>query len=98
MRKYMCNLNLCFSNIYLEHFVLNVYSFRVIYKLLASKSEGIRVQALKAMGYFLKHLPPKRKAEVMLGHGLFSLLAERLMLQTNLITMTTYNVLFEVGL
>ncbi|KAL2780952.1 lipopolysaccharide-responsive and beige-like anchor protein isoform 4 [Daubentonia madagascariensis] len=69
---------------------------RVIYKLLASKSEGIRVQALKAMGYFLKHLSPKRKAEVMLGHGLFSLLAERLMLQTNLITMTTYNVLFEI--
>lgn len=69
---------------------------RVIYKLLASKSEGIRVQALKAMGYFLKHLAPKRKAEIMLGHGLFSLLAERLMLQTNLITMTTYNVLFEI--
>ncbi|XP_057581685.1 lipopolysaccharide-responsive and beige-like anchor protein isoform X2 [Hippopotamus amphibius kiboko] len=69
---------------------------RVVYKLMASKSEGIRVQALKAMGYFLKHLAPKRKAEVMLGHGLFSLLAERLMLQTNLITMTTYNVLFEI--
>ncbi|XP_051822312.1 lipopolysaccharide-responsive and beige-like anchor protein [Antechinus flavipes] len=69
---------------------------RVIYKLLASTSEGIRVQALKALGYFLKHLPPKRKAEVMLGHGLFSLLAERLMLQTSVITMTTYNVLFEI--
>ncbi|XP_048798569.1 lipopolysaccharide-responsive and beige-like anchor protein isoform X5 [Lagopus muta] len=69
---------------------------QVIYKLLASKSEGIRVQALKVMGYFLKHLPPKRKAEIMLGHGLFSLLAERLMLHTNLITMTTYNVLFEI--
>nr|XP_044987386.1 lipopolysaccharide-responsive and beige-like anchor protein isoform X2 [Jaculus jaculus] len=69
---------------------------RVIYKLLASKSEGIRVQALKALGYFLKHLAPKRKAEVMLGHGLFSLLAERLMLHTNLTTMTTYNVLFEI--
>ncbi|XP_055000406.1 lipopolysaccharide-responsive and beige-like anchor protein isoform X1 [Sorex araneus] len=69
---------------------------RVIYKLMASTSEGIRVQALKAMGYFLKHLAPKRKAEVMLGHGLFSLLAERLMLQTNVITMTTYNVLFEI--
>ncbi|XP_066242463.1 lipopolysaccharide-responsive and beige-like anchor protein isoform X4 [Saccopteryx leptura] len=69
---------------------------RVIYKLLASTNEGIRVQALKAMGYFLKQLAPKRKAEVMLGHGLFSLLAERLMLQTNLITMTTYNVLFEI--
>ncbi|NXT30735.1 LRBA protein, partial [Pelecanoides urinatrix] len=69
---------------------------QVVYKLLASQSEGIRVQALKVMGYFLKHLAPKRKAEVMLGHGLFSLLAERLMLQTSLITMTTYNVLFEV--
>uniref|UniRef100_A0A5F8H0X4 Lipopolysaccharide-responsive and beige-like anchor protein n=1 Tax=Monodelphis domestica TaxID=13616 RepID=A0A5F8H0X4_MONDO len=69
---------------------------RVIYKLLASTSEGIRVQALKALGYFLKHLPSKRKAEVMLGHGLFSLLAERLMLQTSFITMTTYNVLFEI--
>ncbi|KAJ6668694.1 hypothetical protein lerEdw1_012177 [Lerista edwardsae] len=69
---------------------------RVVYKLLASKSEGIRVQALKVMGYFLKHLAPKRKAEVMLGHGLFSLLGERLMLQTTTITMTTYNVLFEM--
>ncbi|GAB0189269.1 lipopolysaccharide-responsive and beige-like anchor protein [Grus japonensis] len=69
---------------------------QVVYKLLASQSEGIRVQALKVMGYFLKHLSPKRKAEVMLGHGLFSLLAERLMLQTSLITMTTYNVLFEI--
>ncbi|XP_026553920.1 lipopolysaccharide-responsive and beige-like anchor protein isoform X3 [Pseudonaja textilis] len=69
---------------------------RVIYKLLASKSEGIRVQALKVMGYFLKHLAPKRKAEIMIGHGLFSLLTERLTLQTNLISMTTYNVLFEI--
>ncbi|XP_075786138.1 lipopolysaccharide-responsive and beige-like anchor protein isoform X3 [Pelodiscus sinensis] len=69
---------------------------RVVYKLLASKSEGIRVQALKAMGFFLKHLAPKRKAEVMLGHGLFSLLAERMMLHTGVITMTTYNVLFEI--
>ncbi|KAJ7394967.1 hypothetical protein BTVI_159220 [Pitangus sulphuratus] len=70
---------------------------QVVYKLLASQSEGIRVQALKVMGYFLKHLAPKRKAEVMLGHGLFSLLAERLMLQTSLFTMTTYNVLFETS-
>nr|XP_014344056.1 PREDICTED: lipopolysaccharide-responsive and beige-like anchor protein isoform X1 [Latimeria chalumnae] len=69
---------------------------RIVYKLLASKSEGIRVQALKVMGYFLKHLVPKRKAEIMLGHGLFSLLSERLMLQTNVFTMTTYNVLFEI--
>ncbi|XP_068583930.1 lipopolysaccharide-responsive and beige-like anchor protein isoform X3 [Cebidichthys violaceus] len=69
---------------------------RVIYKLLASKSEGIRVQTLKVMGYFLKYLPPKRKPEVMLSHGLFSLLTERLMLHSGQFTMTTYNVLFEI--
>ncbi|XP_053559708.1 lipopolysaccharide-responsive and beige-like anchor protein isoform X2 [Bombina bombina] len=69
---------------------------RVVYKLLASKSEGIRVQALKVLGYFLKHLSPKRKLEIMNSHGLFSLLSERLMLQPNLISMTTYNVLFEI--
>ncbi|XP_041839635.1 lipopolysaccharide-responsive and beige-like anchor protein isoform X4 [Melanotaenia boesemani] len=69
---------------------------RVIYKLLASKSEGIRVQGLKVMGYFLKSLSPKRKAEVMLSHGLFSLLTERLMLHSSQFTMTTYNVLFEI--
>ncbi|XP_076585380.1 lipopolysaccharide-responsive and beige-like anchor protein isoform X3 [Chaetodon auriga] len=69
---------------------------RVIYKLLASKSEGIRVQTLKVMGYFLKHMPPKRKSEVMLSHGLFSLLTERLTLNASQFTMTTYNVLFEI--
>ncbi|KAM8879745.1 lipopolysaccharide-responsive and beige-like anchor protein isoform 3-T3 [Spinachia spinachia] len=69
---------------------------RVVYKLLASTSEGIRVQTLKVMGYFLKYLPPKRKSEVMLSHGLFSLLTERLMLHSDQFTMTTYNVLFEI--
>uniref|UniRef100_A0A672GGH9 LPS-responsive vesicle trafficking, beach and anchor containing n=1 Tax=Salarias fasciatus TaxID=181472 RepID=A0A672GGH9_SALFA len=69
---------------------------RVIYKLLASKSEGIRVQTLKVLGYFLKHLSPKRKAEVMMSHGLFSLLTERLMLHSSQFTMTTYNALFEI--
>uniref|UniRef100_A0A3Q2YNQ3 LPS responsive beige-like anchor protein n=2 Tax=Hippocampus comes TaxID=109280 RepID=A0A3Q2YNQ3_HIPCM len=69
---------------------------RVIYKLLASKSEGIRVQTLKVLGYFLKHLPPKRKSDVMLSHGLFSLLTERLMLHSAQFSMTTYNVLFEI--
>lgn len=36
-----------------------VFLFRVIYKLLASKSESIWVQALKVLGYFLKHLGHK---------------------------------------
>ncbi|XP_066518418.1 LOW QUALITY PROTEIN: lipopolysaccharide-responsive and beige-like anchor protein [Hoplias malabaricus] len=69
---------------------------RVIYKLLASNSEGIRVQALKVLGYFLRHLPPKRKSEVMLSNGLFSLLTERLLLHSSQFSMTTYNVLFEI--
>lgn len=69
---------------------------RVIYKLLASTCEPIRVQTIKVLGYFLKHLSPKRKSEVMLSHGLFSLLTERLMLNSNQISMSTYNVLFEI--
>ncbi|XP_037545772.1 lipopolysaccharide-responsive and beige-like anchor protein [Nematolebias whitei] len=69
---------------------------RVIYKLLGSQNEGIRVQTLKVMGYFLKNLLPKRKSEVMLSHGLFSLMTERLMLHFGQFTMTTYNVLYEI--
>ncbi|CAF93903.1 unnamed protein product, partial [Tetraodon nigroviridis] len=69
----------------------------VIFKLLASKSEGIRVQGAESNGrYFLKHMPAKRKSEVMLSSGLFSLLTERLMLHSSQCTMTTYNVLFEI--
>ncbi|XP_006000242.1 neurobeachin a isoform X1 [Latimeria chalumnae] len=69
---------------------------RVIYKLLASKSESIRVQALKVLGYFLKHLGHKRKVEIMHTHSLFTLLGERLMLHTNTVTITTYNTLYEI--
>ncbi|XP_041515187.1 neurobeachin isoform X4 [Microtus oregoni] len=69
---------------------------RVIYKLLASKSESIWVQALKVLGYFLKHLGHKRKVEIMHTHSLFTLLGERLMLHTNTVTVTTYNTLYEI--
>ncbi|XP_031427873.1 neurobeachin a isoform X4 [Clupea harengus] len=70
---------------------------RVVYKLLASKSESIRVQALKVLGYFLKHLGHKRKVEIMHTHSLFTLLGERLMMHTNTVTVTTYNTLYEVS-
>ncbi|XP_030648233.1 neurobeachin a isoform X4 [Chanos chanos] len=69
---------------------------RVIYKLLASKSESIRVQALKVLGYFLKHLGHKRKVEIMHTHSLFTLLGERLMMHTNTLTVTSYNTLYEI--
>ncbi|KAJ7997461.1 hypothetical protein DPEC_G00229250 [Dallia pectoralis] len=69
---------------------------RVICKLLASKSESIRVQALKVLGYFLKHLGHKRKVEIMHTHSLFTLLGERLMTHTNTVSITTYNTLYEI--
>uniref|UniRef100_A0A8B9LPJ6 Neurobeachin b n=1 Tax=Astyanax mexicanus TaxID=7994 RepID=A0A8B9LPJ6_ASTMX len=69
---------------------------RVVYKLLASKSESIRVQALKVLGYFLKHLGHKRKVEIMHTHSLFTLLCERLMLHTSTVSVTTYNTLYEI--
>ncbi|XP_015806867.2 neurobeachin isoform X3 [Nothobranchius furzeri] len=69
---------------------------RVIYKLLASKSENIRVQSLKVLGYFLKHLGHKRKVEIMHTHSLFTLLSERLMLLTNTVSVTLYNTLYEI--
>ncbi|KAM9853820.1 neurobeachin-like isoform 2-T2 [Aulostomus maculatus] len=69
---------------------------RVIYKLMASKSESIRIQSLKVLGYFLKHLGHKRKVEIMHTHSLFALLGERLMLHTNTVTLMTYNTLYEI--
>uniref|UniRef100_A0A8C5G7W0 Neurobeachin n=1 Tax=Gouania willdenowi TaxID=441366 RepID=A0A8C5G7W0_GOUWI len=69
---------------------------RVIYKLMASKSESIRVQSLKVLGYFLKHLGHKRKVEIMHTHSLFTLLGEKLMQHMNTVTVTTYNTLYEI--
>uniref|UniRef100_A0A8C8IH86 Neurobeachin n=1 Tax=Oncorhynchus tshawytscha TaxID=74940 RepID=A0A8C8IH86_ONCTS len=69
---------------------------RVMYKLLASKTESIRVQSLKVLGYFLKHLGHKRKVEIMHTHSLFTLLGERLMLHTNTVSVTIYNTLYEI--
>uniref|UniRef100_A0A3P9I7N3 Neurobeachin n=1 Tax=Oryzias latipes TaxID=8090 RepID=A0A3P9I7N3_ORYLA len=69
---------------------------RVIYKLLASKSENICVQSLKVLAYFLKHLGHKRKVEIMHTHSLFTLLGEKLMIHTNTLSVTIYNTLYEI--
>ncbi|XP_077396974.1 neurobeachin isoform X2 [Festucalex cinctus] len=69
---------------------------RVIYKLLASKSESIQVQSLKVLAYFLKHLGHKRKVEIMHTHSLFTLLGEKLLLHGAAMTVTTYNTLYEI--
>uniref|UniRef100_A0A8C7JKX7 Neurobeachin n=1 Tax=Oncorhynchus kisutch TaxID=8019 RepID=A0A8C7JKX7_ONCKI len=59
-------------------------------------TESIRVQSLKVLGYFLKHLGHKRKVEIMHTHSLFTLLGERLMLHTNTVSVTIYNTLYEI--
>nr|XP_061811916.1 neurobeachin-like [Nerophis lumbriciformis] len=69
---------------------------RVIYKLVASKSENIQVQSLKVLAYFLKHLGHKRKVEIMHTQSLFTLLGEKLLLHGGALTMTTYNTLYEI--
>ncbi|KAK7469905.1 hypothetical protein BaRGS_00036068 [Batillaria attramentaria] len=67
-----------------------------VFKLLASQSEDIRLLALRLLGFFLMRSTYRRKQDAMTPFNLFSLLAERLMLHSNTITMNTYNVLFEI--
>ena len=46
--------------LYLRQWCVYYFLFNsVIYKLLASKNEAVRVQTLKILGYFLKNLQPK---------------------------------------
>ncbi|OQV18752.1 Lipopolysaccharide-responsive and beige-like anchor protein [Hypsibius exemplaris] len=69
---------------------------RAVYKLLAAKSEIIRIQALKLLAFFLRHCTAKRKSDVMQPQNLYSLLSERLLLNNDHITIAVYNVLFEI--
>lgn len=50
---------------------------RTIFKLLASESQLIRLQALKLLGFFLSRSTHKRKYDVMSPYNLYTLLAER---------------------
>ncbi|XP_018329920.1 neurobeachin isoform X3 [Agrilus planipennis] len=69
---------------------------RTIFKLLASESQLIRLQALKLLGFFLSRSTHKRKYDVMSPFNLYTLLAERLLLNENTLTLPTYNVLYEI--
>uniref|UniRef100_A0A2C9K5K0 Uncharacterized protein n=1 Tax=Biomphalaria glabrata TaxID=6526 RepID=A0A2C9K5K0_BIOGL len=69
---------------------------RTIFKLLASQNEDIRLFSLRLLGLFLMRSTYRRKQDAMSPHNLFSLLAERLMLHTQNISMSTYIVLFEI--
>lgn len=69
---------------------------RCIFKLLASESQLIRLQALKLLGFFLSRSTHKRKYDVMSPHNLYTLLAERLLMNEDTLTLPTYNVLYEI--
>ncbi|XP_050298842.1 neurobeachin isoform X6 [Anthonomus grandis grandis] len=69
---------------------------RTIFKLLAMESQLIRLQALKLLGFFLSRSTHKRKYDVMSPHNLYTLLADRLLLNEESLTLPTYNVLYEI--
>ncbi|XP_055712584.1 neurobeachin isoform X7 [Phlebotomus papatasi] len=72
------------------------HGVRTIFKLLAAESQLIRLQALKLLGFFLSRSTHKRKYDVMSPHNLYTLLAERLLLYEESLTLPTYNVLYEI--
>ncbi|XP_065363343.1 neurobeachin isoform X8 [Calliphora vicina] len=72
------------------------HGVRSIFKLLAAESQLIRLQALKLLGFFLSRSTYKRKYDVMSPHNLYTLLAERLLLYEESLSMPTYNVLYEI--
>ncbi|KAL1129748.1 hypothetical protein AAG570_012692, partial [Ranatra chinensis] len=72
------------------------HGVRCVFKLLASQSHLIRLQALKLLGFFLSRSTHKRKYDVMSPHNLYTLLAERILLNEETLTLPTYNVLYEI--
>ena len=69
---------------------------RAVFKLLGSSSQATRLMALKILGFFLARSTHKRKYDVMTPHNLHMLLAERLALHEECLSILTYNVLYEI--
>uniref|UniRef100_A0A0X3PXG3 Neurobeachin n=1 Tax=Schistocephalus solidus TaxID=70667 RepID=A0A0X3PXG3_SCHSO len=67
-----------------------------VFQLLDSKDECIRLYALKLLGFFLKFSKTKRKQESMSQYSVFSLIGDSLNVASNIFSMKTYNVLFEL--
>ncbi|KAI6202519.1 Rugose [Aphelenchoides besseyi] len=68
----------------------------VIFKIITSANELIRIPALKILGYFMCRSTVKRKNESINDLNLLHLLADRLLTNSNALTMATYNALFEL--
>ncbi|CAG7818766.1 unnamed protein product [Allacma fusca] len=69
---------------------------RTVFKLLGAETQLIRLQSLKLLGFFLCRSTHKRKYDVMSPHNLYTLLAERLLLNEDSLSLPTYNVLYEI--
>ena len=69
---------------------------RAVFKLVGSPSQTTRLMALKILGFFLARSTHKRKYDVMTPHNLHMLLADRLSIHEECLTLPTYNVLYEI--
>uniref|UniRef100_A0A915Q760 BEACH-type PH domain-containing protein n=1 Tax=Setaria digitata TaxID=48799 RepID=A0A915Q760_9BILA len=68
----------------------------VVFKLINSVNELVRIPALKIFGYFLCRSTLKRKTDSVCNLNLLSLFTDRLLLNASHLTLATYNVLFEI--
>jgi hypothetical protein len=69
---------------------------RAVFKLVGSPSQATRLMALKILGFFLARSTHKRKYDVMTPHNLHMLLADRLSIHEDCLSLPTYNVLYEI--
>ncbi|KAL3091329.1 hypothetical protein niasHS_007122 [Heterodera schachtii] len=68
----------------------------VIFKMISSGNELIRIPTLKMLSYFLCRSTQKRKNEAINQKNLFHLLTEKLLLNCRSLSLATYNALFEM--
>ncbi|CAD6185951.1 unnamed protein product [Caenorhabditis auriculariae] len=68
----------------------------IVFMLLSSPNELIRIPALKILGFFLSRSTIKRKTESMCSMNLFPLIGERLLSHSRTLSVATYNVLLEI--
>ncbi|KAJ1348562.1 hypothetical protein KIN20_003893 [Parelaphostrongylus tenuis] len=68
----------------------------LVFKLLSSPNQLIRIPALKMFGFYLQRSTLKRKTESVAARHLYTLITERLLLHTEYLTLPTYIVLFEI--
>ncbi|ETN81401.1 hypothetical protein NECAME_08530 [Necator americanus] len=68
----------------------------LVFKLLSSPNQLIRIPALKMFGFYLQRSTLKRKTESVSARHLYTLITERLLIHADYLTLPTYIVLFEI--